>query len=670
MDNKEKQEQEPQVIFLKFADSAVPVFKEKKNKEWIEYGEKNNYPEYLLGLYNKSAKHNAIINGKALYEFGNGFENGDFSVNNDSDTLNEATQKMIRDRKIFGGFRLEIIWGFNRKISQIYHCDYTTLRKAKDGGFLFKECWEDKYDRVKPVFIPEFDPSNPVGSQIFEFNDYRPGIRFYPLPEYLGCLNYIETDIEISKFYLSSIKNGMMPSKMIQFYEGGNVTDEKKGKIEKRWQEKFTGSENAGKFILVFNTSKDKQVTVDDLSASELDKHFQELNKTTQQEIYAGHGITSPMLFGIKTEGQLGGNTEMKTAYSIFQNTYSKPKAKDISKVITGLMAYSNHPAQYELKPTDPIGLNIDIATVLDKLPTEFILETVGVPEELWSKAPAGAEVIPAQQASVNDNIKNLTAKQKQGIYRIVRDYNNPDHPTTWDQAALMLKSGYGLTDEEVKVFIGDKPGEFAAFSDDEIISVFDEYGDSKTDYEILQTRKQIFHSDEEEEVYKQAFAVYDVTETENRIIELIKKDPLITPDVIADTINQSKKYVESKLKSLIKKGYIEQSEETSGSDTVIKRTVPEKVTAPPSRGTPPTQISVKYSYEGPQDSRNRPFCAKMMKLNRLYSRAEIELISERLGYSVFDRRGGFWNDNGTIKPYCRHSWKNNLVVKKGGNNV
>ncbi len=72
------------------------------------------------------------------------------------------------------------------------------------------------------------------------------------------------------------------------------------------------------------------------------------------------------------------------------------------------------------------------------------------------------------------------------------------------------------------------------------------------------------------------------------------------------------------------------------------------------------------YSYEGPQDSRNRPFCARMMQLNRLYTRAEIETISRRLGYSVFDRRGGWWTmPDGVHSPSCRHDWRSNVVIKK-----
>jgi hypothetical protein len=80
----------------------------------------------------------------------------------------------------------------------------------------------------------------------------------------------------------------------------------------------------------------------------------------------------------------------------------------------------------------------------------------------------------------------------------------------------------------------------------------------------------------------------------------------------------------------------------------------------------PPVQVFIKYSYEvkpgiGPAIiATTRPFCRRMIHLDRLYSRAEIEKISLRLGYSVFDRKGGWWGSS----PECRHLWKSNIVVK------
>jgi predicted transcriptional regulator len=206
---------------------------------------------------------------------------------------------------------------------------------------------------------------------------------------------------------------------------------------------------------------------------------------------------------------------------------------------------------------------------------------------------------------------------------------------------------------------------------DDDGMDVFDQFGDDRDDYEILKTKRVGFTLDEIEEderVYKGAFlTVTDLSRSEATIISLIKKDPRITADVLAKAINQTKAYVESKIGILTKRGLIESTTETIGSDTVTVRSIVEpKVPSIPDN-VKPAQIFIKYAYEGPQDSRNRPFCAKLMQLKRMYSRREIELISERLGYSVFDRRGGFWNKDGTILPHCRHKWVSHIVVKKGG---
>jgi len=164
----------PDIIVLKFADSKVPVFKEVRNKDYIEYGEDNLYPEYLTYLFNKSAKHNAIINGKANYIFGKGYENGDIIVNRLNESLNDITKKGILDVEIYGGCRYEVIYNRNGRVAEIYHSDFNTLRKGKDGCFFYKEIWKS-FSRDPELVIPAFNPAKPVGSQIFEYNEYRPG---------------------------------------------------------------------------------------------------------------------------------------------------------------------------------------------------------------------------------------------------------------------------------------------------------------------------------------------------------------------------------------------------------------------------------------------------------------------------------------------------------------
>lgn len=692
------------IVVLKFADSAIPVFKETRNKDYIRYGEKNDYPEYLTRLFDKSGKHGAIVGGKAKYIFGKGFENGNFIVNRLGESLNDISKKSILDIENYGGFRFEVIWNRGGKIGEIYHVEWGTIRVGKEGGYYWKECWTVKSSdgrisdntKEEEVFIPAFDPSKPYGSQIYSYNEYRPGQKYYPLPEYIACNNYIETDIEISKFYLSSIRNGMMPSKMLQFYMG-DPGEEKKKSLERSFTRKFAGAENAGRFILVFNAGgKDKTVDVQDLSGSELDKMFVELNKTVQQEIFSGHKVTSPMLFGIKTEGQLGGNTELQLAYTIFRSTYADPKAEAVDKEVTFLMGYSLYPGVYKLRPTDPIQVQIDIKDVINALPKVWVLEKLGIPQNQWTLPNIGSEnkpadptqpagtsaVAPGEQAAVNEAIKNLSAKQHQQVMRIMRQHAKGQLNDV--QAKALLRTGYGLGENDINELLGIQPIAASAFDNltedektDAVVAMFDACGDARDDFEIIKSKKVCFVSEaeaavDEPDFIEAAFKTYDVTATENKILELIKKDKRITADVIATTIGQTRGYVESKIASLEKRGLLDSSTTMDGVDEIIERMVPEAadITAPPPIGKiPPTQIYVKYSYEvkpgiGPAViETTRPFCRKMISLNRLYSRADIEKISARLGYSVFDRKGGWWGGS----PECRHRWVSHVVIKKGG---
>lgn len=675
----------PDIIVLKFADSKIPVFKEARGKDYIKYGDENNYPEYLTYLFNKSAKHNAIITGKTNYIFGEGYENGDVIVNRLKESLNDITKKAILDIEIYGGFRLEFVYNSFGKIAEIYHVDYSCIRVGKDGGYYYKETWKTE-NREPEEFIPAFNPNKPEGSQIYAYNEYRPMTRFYPLPSYIGCNNYIETDIEISKFYLSGIRNGMSPSKMIQFFQG-EPTEEEKRELERRFKSKFTGSETAGNIILAFNTTKDKSIQIDDLSGSDLDKQFIELNKVCQQEIFSGHNITSPMLFGIKTEGQLGGSTELAIAYSIFQNTYSKPKATAFDKEVNYVLSFSVFAGAYELRPTDPIGIQFDVKDVVNSLPKQFVFEKLGIPKEQWGLENIGADNRPtpttpiapstdisAPSAMANDNIKNLSAKQHQQLMRIIRQYGKGQ--LTELAAKALLRTGLGLNDEDINSLLGISP---AAMSfeqqEDSIIGMFDACGEIKNDFQIVKTKAVSFSSDlemeQDEAVFiKEAFREYDVTYTEDRILELIKKDPKITAEVIGQVIGQSKTFVEGKISNLIKRGYLEESIETIGEDIITNRIVPKElnIKIPPiGDKTPPSQIMVMYSYEvkpgiGPSIiPTTRPFCRRMVGLNRFYSRADIENLSQRLGYSVFDRKGGWWGHN----PECRHRWQSNITVRK-----
>jgi hypothetical protein len=62
---------------------------------------------------------------------------------------------------------------------------------------------------------------------------------------------------------------------------------------------------------------------------------------------------------------------------------------------------------------------------------------------------------IEAESTPINENIKGLKGREYQNLMRIVREYNK--EKITRGQAIHMLMSGYGLTEEECNVWLGEE---------------------------------------------------------------------------------------------------------------------------------------------------------------------------------------------------------------------
>jgi len=642
------------IVFLGFADNKMPEFKEVKSKDWILYGEDNKFPQQLLYLYNKSSNHNAIINGKVIYIFGKGFEQGNVQVNPMGETYNKVFKKFIHDIEIFGGGRLEVLWLMGGK-AELRHIPFHYLRRAKEkNGYWYSKNW-GKYTQpeFRPVFVPDFDDKNKKGAQILAYNEYRPGVEEYPLPGYFGALNDIETDVEISKYNLSIIKNGMFASKMIVF-NNGEPTNETKQKIERDFKNKFAGSENSGNFMLVFNTDPAKAPIINDLSTTDLDKLFDQLNKTTQSEIFSAHLVTSPMLFGIKTEGQLGGRNEIVEAYEIFKNTYINDKQQaieEVDKMLAPLVGVTSS----KIIPVEPISEKLNAIDFKDMLPEAWIFEQLGIDPTKYQPAQP---VQPTLQNAVNENLKNLTGRQFQQLTRVLNRFRKGKIQR--QEAELLLRDSYGLNPEDISELLSEQT--FSAEpNEDEVAMMFGEIGESKSNYTVVKSMR--FDGDFTGEYM--AFA--DLSQVDSNILNMIKKDKRIDPKDIAAAVNSSPEYVSKRLDEMLKEGVLTQTSKVQGIDTIIERAVnPEVIDYRPKPQT--VDVYVKYTYEKRPEAKGaeiidttRPFCKRLIELDRVYTRSEIETVSQRLGYSVFDRAGGFWGH----KPQCRHEWRRLLVIKK-----
>ena len=632
--------------FVAFADVKLPQLIEKKGEGWIRFGENNDYPDHLLRMFNKSAKHNAIILGKVNYIVGNGIQ--DAPAPNADESMDDLLKKTCTDIETFGGCYLELHYNALGEVAAVYHVPYNKVRSNKENTqFWIRENWQDvKYRNMETIrmgYNPARGKEDKV--QILFYKEYRPGLETYTYPGYVGALNAIETDIEVSKFHLSTIKNGMFSSKFINFYQGVPSEEEQK-EIEKNFKRKFTGSENAGGIVIGFNNDPAKAPTVADLSNTELDKHFEVLNKTIQQEIFVGHQITSPMLFGIRVEGQLGGHSEMMDSYEVFKATYVNDKQQAIEGLFTTVFG-----REMKIIPVEPVGFRLSEQALLQIAPKEWLLEKAGIDVSKYPSA-VQPQAQPTEQM-VNEAIRGLSGRQYQQLMRIVREYSKGK--LTLEAARALMRSGYNLQDEEIDVLLGVQDTE-QAFSDqleNLVLIELEKVGLPKADYSIVKS------------VSRQKFQD-DLTMAQASVLDLIQKDKRITPEVIAEVLEMEVDRARNIIQQLEDGGIISAKATRIGDDIIIEREVLKPLSKITDKRPSITEFKVLYSYEGPEDNRNRLFCAKMLEMKKLYSRSDIESISRRLGYSVWDRRGGWWTQpDGTRSKSCRHEWVANLVTKK-----
>lgn len=650
------------VVVLTFAEARQPEYKERKGRGYIEFGDRNDYPEYLLDLFNKSSKHGAIVRGKSNYVSGNGFSGGNPKIMdkpNPSESLNDILRKVTLDIELFGGYYLEIIWAINGKdIAEMRHVDYMKMRTNKDcTEFYYKKDWKNHRD--EPTILPAFNPSLKAGRQILYIKDYRPGQDTYALPSYFPSLNYIESDVQVSKHVLGNALTGFSASKLITLPNGEPGDDEKK-KVTRAFENTFSGADGK-KFILSFVQNADRKPIVDDLGASDLTKEdFSRVDAMIQQNIYAGHQITSPSLFGIAEPGKLGTRTELRDGYEIFKNTYVNDRQMFIESTFNMLLQYFGGGEDLKIIPVEPIGYEFSEATLVQVMTKDEIRDKMGLPKLEDTQVEGGAGATATPEAMVNENVKNLSGRQHQQLLRIIRQFGKGQ--ITKEVATTLLKTSLGLGDSEIATLLSiDNEAEAKFRSED--LSVFEEYGEAKENFVVHQSRPVTFSA------YDSFYDFRDI-----QILEILKKQPLTPPEDIAKALKLKPIDIMERLGVLTELGILELDADKVGykilkpvSDLVKEidngKAAKKKADA--------VEFDIRFSYEWksivPQNQRNsadhpsRPFCVKLLQLDRFYTRQQIESISNRLGYDVFTRGGGWWGDS----PSCRHEWRSNIVVKK-----
>ena len=260
-----------------------------------------------------------------------------------------------------GQAALQIIYTKDRKkIARVEHIPVETLRaekcnsKGEIEAYYYSSDWTEVNNSTKLKRIPAFGFSN-APLEILYIKPYRAGYKYYSPVDYQGGLQYAELEEEIANYHINNIQNGLAPSMLINF-NNGVPPEEQREAIERSIVEKFSGSSNAGRFILAFNDSKELSATIEPVILSDAHQQYQFLSDESMRKVMVSHRIVSPMLVGIKDTSGLGNNAEeLQTASVLMDNTVIRPMQVTILDELERILAYNGIELDIYFKTLQPL---------------------------------------------------------------------------------------------------------------------------------------------------------------------------------------------------------------------------------------------------------------------------------------------------------------------------
>ena len=329
---------DPSMRVINLSGYEIPRVNETARKDWVEYGDDNNYFYELIERYLGSPTNSRCINGIVDMIYGRGLNATDSQDKPEmfgkmqSILKPNDIKRIVNDLKMLGQATVQVVYKSGKKeISSLNHFPMETLRaeKAIDGkvkGYYYHPDWVNIKPSDKPKRIPSFrNGAKSDKVEIYCIKPYRAGFYYYSPVDYQGCLQYCSLEEEVSNYHINNIKNGLQPSLLLNF-NNGIPTDEIQELIERKIYDKFSGSSNAGRFILAFNEDSDSQASVEPIHLPDAHAQYDFLAKESREKIMIGHGVVSPILLGIKDNTGFGNNAEeLRTASILMDNIVIRP---------------------------------------------------------------------------------------------------------------------------------------------------------------------------------------------------------------------------------------------------------------------------------------------------------------------------------------------------------
>lgn len=354
--------------FGRFQTSQADFKEVIDKKDFISFGEKNDFPDELIRLYHTSSPlHTALIDKTAQMIAGNGWNNEllvegikeklFFENRFSQDSLDVIAEKAGIDLALFGGFYLNVIFdNTGKNIAQIEHVPFQNVRAQKGFdkvlGYYVSRDWQNiKKPENKEVLYPAFNPELAATtegnkSQILAVFNYSAGMQYYSLPNYKSCLDSIKANYELNLYNLKAIQNGFNAGMII--VNKGHYTEEEQDQLYNDIKKKYTGPEAANEFIMLFAPDAESVPEIVPINPSVTDGRFMQLKESIIEDIIEGHKATSAVA-GREVSGKLGSRQEIEEQHDIFNKVVIQPQQKKIEDVFNKLASINGLSSVFQL---------------------------------------------------------------------------------------------------------------------------------------------------------------------------------------------------------------------------------------------------------------------------------------------------------------------------------
>lgn len=603
-----------QIEMAKYVKIA-PIENEDR-KGWVNYGEGNSFPQYLIELYNESPIHGALVNSISYMIAGREMTASTPQAVSEIKrlSLNKIVNATALDLKLHGGFYWEVIWSMDRTtIAQVNHLPFENCRLACSDeddditGIWYSRDWSNiRKKKNEPRYIAMFNEEHKeeIPKQVLFMHHMMVGSEYYPKPDYVGAINEIEKMRQLSEYQVNLILNGFFPS-LIASFNNGIPSLEEQHMIKNQLTASIQGAENAGKVLTFFNEERDRGVEFTPFPVADMDKQFTTLVDQSIESILVSHRVTSPLLFGVRDGGGLGSNTdEMKTALRIFSRQVIEPFQRLITDATEILLASFGVVANCTIVQNDLLN---------DEVVSDTGTTTASV--DVASQALNGAQI-----ASLLEIIVQTTAN------------------------VLTIPSAKAIT-----------KAAFPMLGDVEINNIFDNLSNVVIDPTQVVQKKKVKC---QHQSVPQADALNVIAEELIQLGEEPNEDWILIDEYEVDyDEDESENEAISHIFDAVEIHQVSTGTAKPNATSEQDKTIDER------------KYYTRYRYSGKITDVSRPFCTKMLQADKLYRKEDIvsmdnKAVNPGWGPNGIDRYSiWFYKGGGN----CHHKWMKQLYISAKG---